>query len=201
MFCTFFISLQTFSADRRMQGPSWSKVKIRHIEHKNPAAMADAFCDDPNIFDRINKAKLPLPVFHEVEVEGYRRDINHHSLTSTMKLQLYIYIYPSTRVNHAWIDTAVQAIKELGLGDVIEWLPDSSWKADKKKKMTNHGESFFCLHKYWVFENHPYIYIYMYTYIYIHILYVCRRKSGCSYVENIVIVMESWKPSKFDGTR
>jgi len=51
-------------------------VKIRHIEHKNPAAMADAFCDDPNIFAGINKA-----------------------------------------------------IKELALGDPIEWLPDSSWKA------------------------------------------------------------------------
>lgn len=51
-------------------------VKIRHIEHTNPAAMADAFCDDPNIFAGINKA-----------------------------------------------------IKELGLGDPIEWLPDSSWKA------------------------------------------------------------------------
>ena len=33
-----------------------AKVKVRHIEHKNPAAMADAFCDAPNIFDNINKA-------------------------------------------------------------------------------------------------------------------------------------------------
>jgi hypothetical protein len=33
------------------------EVKIRHIEHKNPAAMADAFCDDPNIFAGINKVK------------------------------------------------------------------------------------------------------------------------------------------------
>ena len=28
--------------------------------------------------------------------------------------------------------TRVQAIKELALGDPIEWLPDSSWKALKK---------------------------------------------------------------------
>jgi len=29
-------------------------VDVRHIDHKNPAAMGDAFCDDPNIFGRIN---------------------------------------------------------------------------------------------------------------------------------------------------
>ena len=32
------------------------KVKVRHIEHKNPAAMGDRFCDSPNVFDSINKA-------------------------------------------------------------------------------------------------------------------------------------------------
>jgi len=44
----------------------YPKVKVRHIEHKNPAAMADAFCDAPNIFDNINKAigelKLGKPI-------------------------------------------------------------------------------------------------------------------------------------------
>jgi len=31
-------------------------VKVKHVDHKNPAAMADAFCDPPNIFQRINAA-------------------------------------------------------------------------------------------------------------------------------------------------
>mmetsp|Transcript_61101 Transcript_61101/g.177130 ORF Transcript_61101/g.177130 Transcript_61101/m.177130 type:complete len:706 (-) Transcript_61101:161-2278(-) len=33
----------------------FADVQIRHIDHKNPAAMADAFCDEPNIFATINK--------------------------------------------------------------------------------------------------------------------------------------------------
>ncbi|CAE7369032.1 ung [Symbiodinium natans] len=51
-------------------------VQVRHIEHKNPAAMGDRFCDAPNVFDSINKA-----------------------------------------------------IRELKLGNPIDWLPDETWKA------------------------------------------------------------------------
>eukprot|EP00928_Gymnodinium_smaydae_P042307 TRINITY_DN28501_c0_g1_i1.p1 TRINITY_DN28501_c0_g1~~TRINITY_DN28501_c0_g1_i1.p1 ORF type:complete len:693 (-),score=102.40 TRINITY_DN28501_c0_g1_i1:185-2065(-) len=35
-------------------------VNIKHIDHKNPAAMGDAFCDNPNIFATINKALKAL---------------------------------------------------------------------------------------------------------------------------------------------
>eukprot|EP00930_Biecheleria_cincta_P086822 TRINITY_DN76070_c0_g1_i1.p1 TRINITY_DN76070_c0_g1~~TRINITY_DN76070_c0_g1_i1.p1 ORF type:complete len:708 (+),score=136.14 TRINITY_DN76070_c0_g1_i1:53-2176(+) len=35
---------------------AYPNVKVEHIEHKNPAAMGDAFCDAPNVFQRINEA-------------------------------------------------------------------------------------------------------------------------------------------------
>lgn len=31
-------------------------VKVEHVEHKNPAAMYDSFCDEPNVFAGINAA-------------------------------------------------------------------------------------------------------------------------------------------------
>jgi len=35
-------------------------VKVEHIDHNNPAAMGDKFCDAPNIFERTNKALTNL---------------------------------------------------------------------------------------------------------------------------------------------
>eukprot|EP00927_Polykrikos_kofoidii_P041121 TRINITY_DN35039_c0_g2_i1.p1 TRINITY_DN35039_c0_g2~~TRINITY_DN35039_c0_g2_i1.p1 ORF type:complete len:710 (+),score=116.68 TRINITY_DN35039_c0_g2_i1:76-2130(+) len=35
---------------------SYGDVKVQHLEHKNPAAMGDAFCDEPNVFQSINAA-------------------------------------------------------------------------------------------------------------------------------------------------
>ncbi|CAJ1437134.1 unnamed protein product, partial [Effrenium voratum] len=50
-------------------------VKVRHIEHKNPAAMYDSFCDPPNIFDCINKAIKELKLGEPIDwapIDGWK---------------------------------------------------------------------------------------------------------------------------------
>jgi len=49
-------------------------VEVVHIDHKNPAAMADAFCDEPNIFRSINEAltKLGLGTIDWLPTEGWQ---------------------------------------------------------------------------------------------------------------------------------
>lgn len=55
----------------------YPKVKVLHVEHKNPAAMKDAFCDPPNIFDCINKAlkKLDLGTVDWLPSVGWQGSI------------------------------------------------------------------------------------------------------------------------------
>eukprot|EP00933_Yihiella_yeosuensis_P061718 TRINITY_DN64546_c0_g1_i1.p1 TRINITY_DN64546_c0_g1~~TRINITY_DN64546_c0_g1_i1.p1 ORF type:complete len:685 (-),score=135.60 TRINITY_DN64546_c0_g1_i1:156-2210(-) len=57
---------------------SYPNVKIEHIEHKNPAAMGDAFCDEPNVFQSINKAISKLKLGHAIDwlpTDGWQKQI------------------------------------------------------------------------------------------------------------------------------
>ncbi|KAL3931150.1 MAG: hypothetical protein SGPRY_001249, partial [Prymnesium sp.] len=49
-------SLKTKRALSRVFEKHGSSMLIRHVEHKNPAAMYDAFCDEPNVFATLNEA-------------------------------------------------------------------------------------------------------------------------------------------------
>jgi len=53
-------------------------VRIEHIESSNPAAMRDAFCDDPNVFGSINSAlgRLSLPAIDWLPVAGWQSELN-----------------------------------------------------------------------------------------------------------------------------
>lgn len=52
-----------------------AKVPMEHCVHKNPAAMADAFCDAPNVFEHINKAlvKMGLDTIDWLPSEGWEK--------------------------------------------------------------------------------------------------------------------------------
>lgn len=52
--------LKTKSALSKQCLSRYPDVKVEHIDHKNPAAMGDAFCDPPNVFKQINDALCKL---------------------------------------------------------------------------------------------------------------------------------------------
>jgi len=74
-------SLQTKKFLEKTVLKRYPNVPVKHIDHKNPAAMGDAFCDEPNVFNTINKA-----------------------------------------------------IKDLSLGQQIDWLPSEGWLGKLQKK-------------------------------------------------------------------
>jgi len=71
-------SLKTKRALQKTCFARFADVRIEHIEHKNPAAMADAFCDPPNIFGQINKAldRLKLGKIDWLPVSGWKEAVS-----------------------------------------------------------------------------------------------------------------------------
>jgi len=60
-------SLKTKRALDKTCFSKFPSAKVQHIEHYNPAAMGDAFCDDPNIFKEINKAIVKNGLGKEID--------------------------------------------------------------------------------------------------------------------------------------